>query len=74
MRWNFNLFSVICRDAKQIPENQHITDFLSQSQVFRKFSMGIHNLKLKFWRSIDQAAFPENYKNDKFIDHKKKYK
>ena len=63
---------MIIREAKNSPEIPEVTNFLSESQGFKKFALGIHNFKLKFWKGLDKAAFPENYKNEKFLENKNK--
>ena len=55
------------KNVKEIPE---VTNFLENNSKFRKFSNKVHFLKSKFWQKLDEEAFPENYKNDKFIDKK----
>lgn len=73
MRFNFNIFSSVLKEAAHRPENQDLTNILSRSKGFQKFALKLHNTKLKFWQKLDEAAFPENYTNDKMIEqHKKK--
>ncbi len=71
MKFKYNLFATVFKEIKQTPEAPQVTDFLTGNKTFRNASLGIHNFRLKFWQKMDEAAFPENYKNDKLIDHKK---
>jgi len=71
MKFRLNLLSMIMREMKQTPEAPQMTEFLSSNQTFRNTALKIHNLRLKFWQKFDEAAFPENYKNEKMIDQKK---
>ena len=71
MKFKGNLFTTILREMKAAPEVPQMTDFLSSNHTFRNAVLKIHNLRLKFWQKLDEAAFPENYKNDKMIEDKK---
>lgn len=72
MKFKLSLFSMIMKEVKQTPEAPGLTDFLSSNQTFRNAVLKFHNFKLKAWQKVDEAAFPENYKNGKMIDHKKR--
>ena len=73
MKFKVNLFTTILKEMKQAPEAPQMTDFLSSNHTFQNVALKIHNLRLKFWQKVDEAAFPENYKNDKMIEQKKNY-
>jgi hypothetical protein len=53
------------KNQKDIPE---LTNYLSNNKSFEKFSIGIHNIKLKVIHHIDKAAFPEHYKDIKPVE------
>ena len=53
------------KNSKDIPV---LTDYLANNETFGKFSIGVHNIKLKFLHEVDKAAFPEKYKDAKFVD------
>ena len=70
----FRLLSMFFKEFKETPHNPELTNFLSNNQHFVKGAHKVHDLKLKFWQKLDEAAFPENYKNEKLIEDKKKKK
>lgn len=74
MRFNFNIFSIMMKEAKSVKETPELTNFLSQSKSFQNAALKIHNLKLKFLQKMDEAAFPENYTQEKMIEHHSKKK
>ena len=71
MKFGFNLFTLLLKEVKQTPEEPQITKFLVENSLFRNIALKFHNMKLKTWQKFDEAAFPENYKNEKRIEQKK---
>ena len=70
MKFNyFNFFSLLAKEVKTVKETPEVTNFLSQNKAFKNAAIGFHNLKLKFWQKMDEAAFPENYTQDKLIEN-----
>lgn len=70
----FNLLKMFFKEIKDTPASPELTNFLSNNQHFVKGANKIHDLKAQFWQKLDEAAFPENYKNEKLIEDKKKKK
>jgi hypothetical protein len=66
----FRLFTQIFKEVKETPHSPELTEFLSNSEHFQKAALKVHDMKLKFWRELDKAAFPEEYKDEKFIEDK----
>ena len=67
----FRLFFDLYKEAKNAPEIPEVTEFLEKSKFFSKFSLGFHNLRIKAWQKLDEAAFPEEYENKKYLEHHK---
>jgi hypothetical protein len=68
----FKIFTGLFKEFKETPANPHLTEFLSQNDGFKQAALKVHDLKLKFFNELDKAAFPENHKDDKFIEDKSK--
>lgn len=66
------LLGMLFKEFKETPHNQDLTNFLAKNQSFVKGALKVHDLKTKFWQKLDEAAFPENYKNGKLIEENKK--
>ena len=66
----FILLAFLFKEIKETPENAQLTNILVNSKGFRNVSLKIHSLKQTFWQKLDEAAFPEDYKANKFIDKK----
>lgn len=68
MVWRFKMFMDIYKEAKNAPEIPEVTRFFEKSNLFEKVVMKMHNLKLKIWLKLDEAAFPEEHQNKKYIE------
>ena len=68
----FKFFTQIFKEVKETPHNPHLTEMLSQSEQFQKAALKVHDMKLKFWKELDKAAFPDDYKDEKLIEDKNK--
>ena len=72
MRLKF--FTSFLKGFKETQHNEGLANFLSNNNSFVKGALKVHDLKSKFWQKLDEAAFPENYKNDKMIEESSKKK
>ncbi len=70
----FRLLGLFFKDLKETQHHPEITNFLSNNESFVKGALKVHDLKNKFWQKVDEAAFPENYVNEKLIEDKRKKK
>lgn len=70
----FRIFTQIFKDVKETPHHPELTNLLSNSEQFQKAALKVHDLKLKFWKELDKAAFPEQYTDDKAIEDKSRGK
>jgi len=67
----FRLFFDLYKEAKNAPEIPEVTDFLEKSKFFSRFSLGFHNFRIKAWQKLDEAAFPEEYAEKKYLEYHK---
>ncbi len=63
-------FAMLFREYKTSKEIPEVTKFLQENDKFKDLSLKVHNSKLKLWQLLDQAAFPEEYENKKYIENK----
>lgn len=70
MSWRniINLVKIV-KDTPEIPE---VTEALKGSSIFQTFVKKVEFTKLKSIQLLDEAAFPENYKNEKLLEYKKR--
>lgn len=66
----FRLLALFFKEFKETPHSPDLTNFLSNNPHFIKSALRVHDLKLKFWQKLDEAAFPEDYANEKLIEDK----
>ncbi|EAS05425.1 hypothetical protein TTHERM_01078030 (macronuclear) [Tetrahymena thermophila SB210] len=64
----FRFYFGLYKEIKETPEIPEVTKFLENNKIFQKAALSFHNLKLKAWQKLDEAAFPEEYENRKYID------
>lgn len=61
----FNKFLGLFKEIQQTPHHPELTDFLSKNKHFQKMCYGIHEFPSYLLRKLDEAAFPENYEQEK---------
>ena len=64
----FRSFLGLFKEIKDTPHHPELTNFLSNNETFQKSCIKAFNLKQKFWKKLDEAAFPEDYKDAKYLE------
>lgn len=63
----FKVFFGIFKEVKNTPHHPELTEYLSKNEHFQKACHKVHDFQYYLLRKLDEAAFPENYQDQKLI-------